>query len=130
LRAIFHIGICCDYKTLSRRSERFISLFLPALVAFRSPCHSAIRAVKIGLAIPRRRFLIAWPDFSADLDQLTPCRWSYAYSLLYGSCLRLMECVRLLVKDVDFGYARITVRDGKGAKDRVTTLPVNFGETP
>src|SRR5258707_10435041 len=46
--------------------------------------------------------------------------------LLYGSGLRLMECVRLRVKDVDFGYARITVRDGKGAKDRVTMLPVNM----
>ena len=47
-------------------------------------------------------------------------------ALLYGSGLRLMECVRLRVKDVDFGYARITVRDGKGAKDRVTMLPVNL----
>jgi integron integrase len=37
-----------------------------------------------------------------------------------------MECVRLRVKDVDFGYARITVRDGKGGKDRVTMLPVNL----
>jgi integron integrase len=46
--------------------------------------------------------------------------------LLYGSGLRLMECVRLRVKDVDFGYARITVRDGKGAKDRITMLPVNM----
>jgi integron integrase len=46
--------------------------------------------------------------------------------LLYGSGLRLMECVRLRVKDVDLGYLRITVRDGKGAKDRVTMLPVNL----
>ena len=46
--------------------------------------------------------------------------------LLYGSGLRLMESVRLRVKDIDFGYARITVRDGKGAKDRVTMLPVNL----
>src|SRR5438552_4189992 len=46
--------------------------------------------------------------------------------LLYGSGLRLMECVRLRVKDLDFGYARITVRDGKGGKDRVTMLPVNL----
>jgi integron integrase len=46
--------------------------------------------------------------------------------LLYGSGLRLMECVRLRVKDVDFGYARITVRDCKGAKDRVTMLPANL----
>jgi integron integrase len=43
--------------------------------------------------------------------------------LLYGSGLRLMECVRLRVKDVDFGYRQILVRDGKGAKDRVTLLP-------
>ena len=46
--------------------------------------------------------------------------------LLYGSGLRLMECARLRVKDVDFGYARITVRDGKGGRDRVTMLPVNL----
>jgi len=45
--------------------------------------------------------------------------------LLYGSGLRLMECVRLRVKDVDFAYAHIVVRDGKGGKDRVTMLPVN-----
>jgi integron integrase len=46
--------------------------------------------------------------------------------LLYGSGLRLMECVRLRVKDVDFAYARITVREGKGGKDRITMLPVNL----
>jgi integrase len=43
--------------------------------------------------------------------------------LLYGAGLRLLECVRLRVKDVDFGYRQITVRDGKGEKDRVTMLP-------
>jgi integron integrase len=43
--------------------------------------------------------------------------------LLYGSGLRLMECVRLRVKDVDFGQRQLLVRDGKGAKDRVTMLP-------
>jgi integron integrase len=48
--------------------------------------------------------------------------------LLYGSGLRLMECVRLRVKDVDFGYTRVTVRDGKGGKDRVTMLPVNLAQ--
>jgi len=46
--------------------------------------------------------------------------------LLYGSGLRLMECVRLRIKDVDFGYARITVRDAKSGRDRVTMLPVNL----
>jgi integron integrase len=43
--------------------------------------------------------------------------------LLYGSGLRLMECVRLRVKDVEFDRRQIIVRDGKGGKDRVTLLP-------
>jgi integron integrase len=44
-------------------------------------------------------------------------------SLMYGAGLRLMECVRLRVKDVDFDGGSIRVRDGKGRKDRVTMLP-------
>jgi integrase len=43
--------------------------------------------------------------------------------LLYGSGLRLMECVRLRVKDIDFAQHQIIVRDGKGGKDRITMLP-------
>ena len=43
--------------------------------------------------------------------------------LLYGTGMRLMECVRLRVKDVDFDRGEILIRDGKGAKDRVTMLP-------
>jgi integron integrase len=48
--------------------------------------------------------------------------------LLYGSGLRLMECVRLRIKDVDFELAQITVRDAKGGKDRITMLPLNLSE--
>jgi integron integrase len=44
-------------------------------------------------------------------------------SLLYGAGLRLMECGRLRVKDLDFAYHQITVREDKGAQDRVTMLP-------
>ena len=43
--------------------------------------------------------------------------------LLYGTGMRLMECVRLRIKDVDFARGTITVRSGKGDKDRVTMLP-------
>jgi len=43
--------------------------------------------------------------------------------LLYGSGLRLMECLLLRVKDLDFAHRQILVRDGKGEKDRVTMLP-------
>jgi len=44
-------------------------------------------------------------------------------SLLYGAGLRLMECMRLRVKDLDYSYKELTVVDGKGAKDRRTMLP-------
>ena len=46
-----------------------------------------------------------------------------AANLLYGSGLRLMECLRLRIKDVDLERREIRVRDGKGKKDRVTVLP-------
>ena len=59
------------------------------------------------------------------LANLAGTNWLMA-SLLYGSGLRLMECVRLRVKDVDFSYNQILVRNGKGQKDRVTMLPQNL----
>jgi integrase len=46
--------------------------------------------------------------------------------LLYGRGLRLLRCCGLRVKDIDFGYGQITVRDGKGGKDRVTMLPAEW----
>lgn len=46
--------------------------------------------------------------------------------LLYGSGLRLMECLRLRVKDIDLTYGQVTVRDGKGEKDRITMLPAKL----
>jgi integron integrase len=49
-------------------------------------------------------------------------------SLLYGSGLRLMECLRLRVKDIDFDQHQLVVRDGKGAKDRATMLPDSVNE--
>ena len=49
-------------------------------------------------------------------------------SLLYGAGLRLMECARLRIKDVDFELCQITVRDGKGEKDRRTLLPASIIE--
>lgn len=56
------------------------------------------------------------------LANLKNVNWMMA-NLLYGAGLRLKECLRLRVKDVDFGYKQIIVRDGKGAKDRFTILP-------
>lgn len=59
------------------------------------------------------------------LVSLEGTHWLVA-GFLYGSGLRLMECLRLRVKDVDFTYGQVVVRDGKGEKDRVTMLPAKL----
>jgi integron integrase len=56
------------------------------------------------------------------LGYLDGDKWLMA-SLMYGAGLRLMECLRLRVHDVDLAQRQITVRDGKGFKDRITMLP-------
>lgn len=66
-------------------------------------------------------------EVRAVLARLRGTHWLMA-SLLYGSGLRLMECVRLRVKDLDFDYRQLTVVDGKGAKDRRTVLPGSLVE--
>lgn len=61
-------------------------------------------------------------EIKSLLSQFEGTRW-LIFSLMYGSGLRLMECTRLRVKDVDFHYKQIIIRDAKGNKDRVTMLP-------
>jgi integron integrase len=56
------------------------------------------------------------------LDNLEGVFWLIG-NLLYGSGVRLIECLRLRVKDIDFTYKKINVREGKGAKDRRVMLP-------
>jgi integron integrase len=77
---------------------------------------------------PRRLpVVLAKGEVAMLLRHLSGREWLMA-SLLYGSGLRLMECLRLRVKDVDFARGEITVREGKGAKDRKTVLPVSLRE--
>jgi len=58
----------------------------------------------------------------AVLNQLSGMNWLMGM-LLYGSGLRLTECLQLRVKDIDFEYKQITIHNAKGGKDRVTPLP-------
>ncbi|MCA1978567.1 MAG: integron integrase [Thiobacillus sp.] len=66
-------------------------------------------------------------EAQAVLSRLTGTHWLVA-GLLYGAGLRIMEALRLRVKDVEFGRGEILVREGKGFKDRVTMLPSALAE--
>jgi integrase len=72
---------------------------------------------------PKRLPVVFSPEKAiAVLGQLQGVRWLMGV-LLYGAGLRLAECLRLSIKDLDFEPLQITVRDAKGEKDRVTLLP-------
>lgn len=78
------------------------------------------------LATPSRKrrlpVVLTREEVHAILDQLQGAHWLVA-SVLYGSGLRLMEGMRLRVKDVDPGRGEVVVRSGKGGHDRITVLP-------
>jgi integron integrase len=71
---------------------------------------------------PRVPVVLTRAEVERLLAGMTGTRWLIA-SLLYGAGLRVMECLRLRVKDADLSYRQVLVRDGKGEKDRVTMLP-------
>jgi integron integrase len=73
---------------------------------------------------PRRLpMVLTREETRALLAQLSGVYWLVG-TLLYGAGLRLMECLRLRVQDLDFDRGQIMVRSGKGGKDRITVLPV------
>lgn len=79
--------------------------------------------------VPRRLpVVLDRAEVKAVLNRLDGRDWLMA-SLLYGTGMRLMECLRLRIKDVDFARNEIVIRNGKGAKDRVTMLPRTVTES-
>jgi integron integrase len=78
--------------------------------------------------VPQRLpVVLTQAEVQAVLSGIDGTMWLIS-SLLYGSGLRIMEALRLRVKDVDFARREILVREGKGFKDRVTMLPVSLVE--
>jgi len=65
-------------------------------------------------------------EIQAILSRLTGTQWLIV-SLFYGTGMRIMECLRLRVQDVDLKRRELLIRDGKGFKDRVTMLPMTLG---
>ena len=75
-----------------------------------------------GRKLKRLPVVMTRDEIKAVLDHLSGDKWLMA-SLLYGSGLRLMECLQLRVQALDFAGQELLVRDGKGGKDRRTMLP-------
>ncbi len=81
-------------------------------------------AIPFVRAPPRRRIPVVLSEKELrKLFRAMSGRSRFMAALMYGTGMRVMECVRLRVQDVDFDYQQITVRSGKGDKDRVVPLP-------
>ena len=119
--------------------EQFLSHLATAADVSASTHNQAVSALRflyrdvLGVAVPRLDALRAREKQRVPriVDRATTLRIIHALppayqplaGLLYGSGLRLMECVRLRVKDVDPHPLQVTVRDAKGQTDRITILP-------
>lgn len=97
------------YKQVLREETGDFSGFSPA----RTPRHLPV--------------VLSRDEVAALLGHMRGMHWMIG-ALLYGSGLRLAECLSLRIKDVDFSRRIITVRDGKGAKDRAVMLPTSVAE--
>lgn len=94
------------------------------LFLYREVLHKEIEPVLLSTAKrPERLPTVLTHDEVLRVINLLTGTHKLMAQILYGSGLRLMECVRLRVKDIDFEYKTITVRDGKGEKDRIAPLP-------
>jgi len=80
--------------------------------------HDIVRAQRPA----RLPVVLSHDEVAALLSRLRGAVWLMA-SLMYGAGLRLLECAELRVKDINFDRGELTIRDGKGGKDRVTMVP-------
>ncbi len=120
-----HLATQCDVAASTQNQALSALLLLYGQVlGIDLPWMKGIVRAKRPVRVP---VVLTRDEVRALLAQLEGTKWLMA-ALLYGAGLRLRECLKLRVKDGDFGYRQITVRDGKGAKDRVTMLPAGLAE--
>jgi len=115
-----HLAVTCDVaaSTQNQAMNALVFLYKKVLKQELTERISAIRASKA----PRIPVVLTREEVQRILP-LIEGTVGIVVRLLYGSGLRITEAVRLRVQDVDFGFKQITVRSGKGGKDRVTTFP-------
>lgn len=108
--------------TQNQAKAALLFLYKEVLGATDLPWLTEVAAAKASRRLP---VVLTQREARELLMQLHGAHW-LAASLLYGSGLRLLECLRLRVKDVEFERRELVVRQGKGSKDRVTVLPENL----
>ncbi|MGD1979382.1 MAG: integron integrase [Akkermansiaceae bacterium] len=121
------LGYLVEHEHLSFSSQKQA---LNALVFFyRDVCgrEEVMLAVKMRKRMPRIPVVLTKEEINCVLDQLEP-KYRLPAQLQYGSGLRLTELIRLRIKDVDLDRGLLTVRGGKGDRDRVTMVPDSLRE--
>ena len=115
-----HLAVDLDVAAATQNQARSALLFL-----YRDVLGLTIDAPRnvVAAKMPRRLPTVLTRDEVRAVLGLMSGDSRLMAQLLYGSGLRLMECLRLRVKDLDFAQHQLTIRDGKGMHDRVTMLP-------
>ena len=115
-----HLAVAGKVAASTQNQAKSALLFLyKEVLALELPWLDNVEQAKAPKRLP---VVLNRDEVQAVLSRLSGTHWLIA-SLLYGSGMRIMECLRLRVKDVDFKRREILIRDGKGFKDRVTMLP-------
>jgi len=110
-----------DHVSASTQNQAFSALLFLYREVLRRPL-SGLEATVRAKRPPRLPLVLTRDEVASVLRHLQGRPWLMA-SLMYGAGLRVKECLRLRIKDVDFGRTQIAVHDGKGRKDRDTCLP-------
>jgi integron integrase len=120
-----HLAVTRNVSASTQNQAKSAILFLyKEVLGVQLPWLDNVTQAKAPKRLP---VVLTRDEVQALLNRLDGTMWLLV-SLLYGSGLRLMECLRLRVKDVDLARCEILVREGKGFKDRVTMLPKSLVE--
>ncbi|MDL1878868.1 integron integrase [Cytophagia bacterium CHB2] len=116
---ISHLAVAGNVAASTQNQALCALLFLYRHVLQREIDHVEV----IWAKKPKRMPEVFTPEEAWAVLRHLPGKYQLIGMLMYGSGLRQIESLRLRVKDIDFSYKKITVREGKGEKDRVTMLP-------
>lgn len=118
-----HLAVNGRVSASTQNQAKCALLFLyKEVLAIELPGLDNVEQAKVPKRLP---VVLTRDEIQAILSRLTGTQWLIA-SLLYGTGMRIMECLRLRVQDVDFKRSEILIRNGKGSKDRVTMLPLSL----